>query len=179
VLGFVTVILIVSLYIDKSSIIGNGLHTDTAIKKGTRVGVIHGPVVIVHQFVGKLVEQSLNWIGIGRYSWINTKESPFKFINHSCDPNTFIQGKRVVIALKNIAAGEEVTMDYSLTEADPDYTVPGGCHCGSRKCRKVVGPIQSLTKEEYNSLKHIVNPQFQRIYKVEERRGHTPQRKAR
>jgi uncharacterized protein len=173
------VIDIVSLYIKKSRIIGNGLYTDKAIKKGERVGVIHGPVVIVHKFVGKLVEQSLNWIGIGRYSWVNTKESPFKYINHSCDPNTFIQGKRIVVALKNIAAHEEVSMDYSLTEADPDYTVPGGCRCGSRNCRKVVGPIQSLTREQYNLLKRIVNPQFRQIYEVDERHGHTPSAKRR
>ncbi len=167
-------IVIVSLYIKKSRIIGSGLYTDRAIKKGERVGVIHGPVVIVHKFVGKLVEQSLNWIGIGRYSWVNTKDSPFKYINHSCEPNTYIIGKRIVVALRNIAANEEVTMDYSLTEADPDYTVPGGCRCGSRKCRKVVGPIQSLTRAQYNALKPIITPHFRQIYEVDERRGHTP-----
>lgn len=167
-------VIIVSLYIKKSRIIGNGLYTDKAIKKGERVGVIHGPVVIVHKFAGKLVEQSLNWIGIGRYSWVNTKDSPFKYINHSCDPNTYIVGRRIVVALRNISAGEEVTMDYSLTEADPDYTVPGGCRCGAKNCRKIVGPIQSLTRRQYNSLKHLINPHFRRVYEVDERRGHTP-----
>jgi uncharacterized protein len=167
----------VTLYIKKSTIIGDGLYTDTSIKKGGRVGVIHGPVVIVHKFVGKLAEQSLNWIGIGRYSWINTKESPFRYINHSCDPNTYIVGKRTVVALKNIQADTEVTMDYSLTEADPDYVVPGGCRCGSQNCRKVVGPIYSLSKTEFNKKKHLVNFLFQRIYHVEEKAGHTPNTK--
>ncbi len=163
-----------SLYTKKSQINGKGLYTDQGIKKMERVGVIRGPIVIVHKFVGRLIQQSLNWIGVGRYSWIDTFDSPFRYINHSCEPNTYITGKRIVIALRDIQPDEELTMDYSLTEADPDYEIPGGCHCGTNSCRKRVGPVQSLTNKEYKKLKKIMPPKFQKIYEVERRMHRTP-----
>ena len=34
--------------------------------------------------------------------------------NHSCDPNLWMQNERTVCARRDIAAGEELTMDYAL-----------------------------------------------------------------
>jgi len=56
------------------------------------------------------------------------------FINHSCDPNCEtdqIRGKMWIIALRDIAPGEELTYDYNLYDGDDD--VP--CYCGSPHCR--------------------------------------------
>jgi SET domain-containing protein len=56
------------------------------------------------------------------------------FINHSCDPNCEtdqIRGKMWIIALRDIAPGEELTYDYNLFDGDDD--VP--CFCGSASCR--------------------------------------------
>jgi SET domain len=161
------------LYTQKSSINGHGLHTRTPLKKGERVGVIHGDVEIVRKFTPKLSEMSWNWIGIGRYSWINTKNSPFKYINHSCAPNTYISGKRQVIALKNIATDEELTMDYSLTEADPDFWLPGGCTCQAPTCRKKVGPVYSLSARDFQKHLKIITAPFKKIYEVEAKKHNT------
>jgi SET domain len=158
------------LYIKHSKINGSGLHTKVALKKGDRVGVIHGEVEIVRKFTPKLSELSWNWIGIGRYSWINTKNSPFRFINHSCTPNTYISGKRLVIALTNISAEEELTMDYSLTEADPDFWLPGGCTCKAGDCRRKVGPIYSLSVKDFKKRQRIITEPFKKIYEVELRK---------
>jgi uncharacterized protein len=155
------------LYTKKSKINGTGLHTKRPFKKEERIGVIHGNVEIVKKFTPKLSAISWNWIGIGRYSWINTKLSPFKYINHSCDPNTYIQGKRIVLALKPISADEELTMDYSLTEADPDFWLPGGCTCKSTNCRKKVGPVYSLSVAEFKKLKPRITAPFRKIFAVE------------
>ena len=64
-----------------------------------------------------------------------------RWINHACDPNceTDEQGGRVfIVALRNIAAGEELFYDYGLT-IDERYT-PAlkrryACHCGAPDCR--------------------------------------------
>lgn len=57
------------------------------------------------------------------------------FINHSCAPNAFMRevpGSQVMFfALRDIEAGEEITMDYR----DPEHPPPGGCRCGAEKCR--------------------------------------------
>ncbi len=63
-----------------------------------------------------------------------------RFINHSCDPNCDyrIEGRRVLIyALRDIAAGEELSIDYSFG-ADGEV-VP--CACGAPDCR---GRINAL-----------------------------------
>jgi SET domain-containing protein len=64
-------------------------------------------------------------------------QSPEKFINHSCDPNTYVKtfhGVRTVLAMKPIKKDEEITYDYAIN-GDNDGTFE--CHCGSRCCRGV------------------------------------------
>ena len=55
------------------------------------------------------------------------------FINHSCDPNAFIQampGEKVgIFARRDIRPGEELTIDYR----DPYH--PEVCKCGAANCR--------------------------------------------
>lgn len=33
------------------------------------------------------------------------------FLNHACEPNVGIQGQIVFVAMRNVAAGEELTLD--------------------------------------------------------------------
>ena len=63
---------------------------------------------------------------------------PERHINHSCEPNTFVKtraGKRHVLALKDIRAGEEITYDYLIN-------CHGGevwqCSCGAPGCRDII-----------------------------------------
>lgn len=61
-------------------------------------------------------------------------------INHSCRPNAFMRevpGRQVMFfALRDIAAGEEITIDYR----DPEHPPADGCRCGAERCRsKVAG----------------------------------------
>jgi SET domain-containing protein len=59
------------------------------------------------------------------------------FINHSCDPNVGFRGQVVYVAMRDIAAGEELCHDYAMERSD-DYRLD--CHCGSPLCRgKVSG----------------------------------------
>ncbi len=64
-----------------------------------------------------------------------------RFINHSCEPNceAVTERRRVFIqALKDIAAGEELTYDYNLTrdgQDDAEIEQRYACHCGARSCR--------------------------------------------
>lgn len=55
--------------------------------------------------------------------------------NHSCEPNTGYAGLDVV-ALRDIAGGEELTLDYAevLDEGSEPFT----CACGTSRCRGVV-----------------------------------------
>ncbi|HKV40994.1 MAG TPA: SET domain-containing protein-lysine N-methyltransferase [Blastocatellia bacterium] len=58
----------------------------------------------------------------------------FRFVNHSCSPNTFLRiiGVHVEFyALRRISAGEEITCDYLASHHDGRLS----CRCGSVRCR--------------------------------------------
>jgi uncharacterized protein len=59
-------------------------------------------------------------------------ESVMLFVNHSCEPNVGFGGNSVLIAMRDIEAGEELTTDYALFD-DSDDSIE--CHCGRLLCR--------------------------------------------
>jgi uncharacterized protein len=63
------------------------------------------------------------------------REGAMIFSNHSCDPNIGVQGQIVFVALRHIAAGEELTHDWATTD-DDDYSMT--CRCGAATCRGVI-----------------------------------------
>jgi SET domain-containing protein len=60
--------------------------------------------------------------------------NPARRINHSCAPNCEVQivrGRIWIVALRNLAPGEELTYDYSFDYAEwRDHP----CRCGAREC---------------------------------------------
>jgi hypothetical protein len=58
---------------------------------------------------------------------------PGDAVNHSCDPNCAMGGATQVVAMRDIAAGEELTFDYATSDGC-DYD-EFDCACGSTLCR--------------------------------------------
>jgi hypothetical protein len=67
---------------------------------------------------------------------------PWRFMNHSCEPNTRIERRRVW-AIRTIAPGEELTFNYNTTEWD--MAVPFECRCGSARCGGVIQGFRHLS----------------------------------
>jgi uncharacterized protein len=62
-------------------------------------------------------------------------QSPECYINHSCDPNSFVYSahrSRFLLAKRDLAAGEEILIDYALNAVDGDLWE---CRCGAPNCR--------------------------------------------
>ena len=62
-------------------------------------------------------------------------QSPERYINHSCDPNCFVYSanhERFVLAKRDLAAGEEILIDYAFNAVDGDEWE---CRCGAPNCR--------------------------------------------
>jgi len=59
------------------------------------------------------------------------------FVNHSCDPNGGMLGDSILVSMRKIKEGEEVTFDYSMTESDEDV-MNFKCLCGTAKCRGMI-----------------------------------------
>jgi uncharacterized protein len=60
------------------------------------------------------------------------REASMLYSNHSCNANLGIRDNVIFVAMRDIAAGEELTHDWCVTD-DDSYTVP--CRCGSALCR--------------------------------------------
>lgn len=56
------------------------------------------------------------------------------FLNHSCDPNSWMLDAVTLAARRPIAAGEEITADYALWLYEQDWSLDP-CRCGSPLCR--------------------------------------------
>jgi hypothetical protein len=66
-------------------------------------------------------------------------------INHACEPSAGIRLTRLgyrLIALRDIAVGDELTYDYSTYITSPRERLV--CACGSSRCRRLIGPFREL-----------------------------------
>ena len=62
--------------------------------------------------------------------------------NHCCDANVLDYGLDFGIAVRDIAAGEEVTGDYRTFFSDPSWQVQ--CACGTPGCVGLINPVNAL-----------------------------------
>lgn len=72
------------------------------------------------------------------------RDGSMLYTNHSCDPNLAIQGQIVLVAMRDIAPGEELTIDWATTD-DGDHEMQ--CRCGSAGCRGTVTGKDWMKKE--------------------------------
>jgi hypothetical protein len=59
-------------------------------------------------------------------------------MNHSCDPATLDFGLEFGVAVRDIAPGDEVTLDYRTFMNDPPWKVI--CNCRQENCQRVISP---------------------------------------
>ncbi len=130
------------LKVRTSHINGRGCFTLAPVKKRGRIGFYAGEVVRNKREITRRIRSQER---DGVILVISLHESlaidaavggnETQFINHSCQPNAFMQivGQEQVMffALRDIAANEEITINYR----DPNHPPPGGCRCGASTCR--------------------------------------------
>ncbi|HVU91461.1 MAG TPA: SET domain-containing protein [Jatrophihabitans sp.] len=57
-------------------------------------------------------------------------------LNHSCEPNIGWTATGELVAMRDIAADEELLTDYALHDDDPGFVLM--CHCETYRCRQVI-----------------------------------------
>ena len=149
--------------IAKTNYAGRGVFAVKNIKKGESLFMFQGLQVNDKEYARRLKCT----LQIGPNVWIDPTKAkdPFgRYINHSCSPNAGIKGKQKIVAMNDIQKGEEVTLDYSITDDDVLWKM--NCGCQSQKCRKIIKSIQFLPKELYKKYDLFI-PQFlQKFYKL-------------
>jgi SET domain-containing protein len=58
---------------------------------------------------------------------------PAELVNHSCDPNAGLSGQIALVAMRDIAAGEEICFDYAMSDGSPYDEFE--CSCETKFCR--------------------------------------------
>jgi len=116
-----------SVAIKKSKINGKGVFTKRDFKKG-EVILVWSPKFLTKLQVCKLTQTQKHYLYKEKNKYF-FMQSPEKYVNHSCNPNTKSKNKSD-IAIRNIKKGEEITSNYE--NGAPHITFK--CKCGSEKC---------------------------------------------
>lgn len=76
------------------------------------------------------------------------------YLNHSCQPNVgFVKGDLALVALRDIAAGEELLWDYSTSMNERGWSLP--CYCGCERCRGRIASYCDLSESWRKELRPI------------------------
>lgn len=130
----------VPMEVRASKIEGQGLFTKISLRRRQKIGEFTGERITWRE--GRKRAKIQKWIAIvevndGISIDAAHEINGFRFINHSCDPNTFMRviGERAEFyTLRQIKAGTELTVDYYPSHHDG--TLP--CSCKSPNCRQYI-----------------------------------------
>jgi hypothetical protein len=124
-----------------SAIAGRGVHAAEAIAGGEVVAVKGGHIVDGSAAAGlpEAIRDSAFPIGPDLFLAALTPgeyDGVMMRVNHSCEPNVGMGGNILLVSMRDIAPGEELTIDYALFLGDPGFAMQ--CRCGTAACRAVV-----------------------------------------
>jgi uncharacterized protein len=127
-----------------SGIQGMGVHAIEAIADGEVVAVKGGHIVDGAAVAGlpEAIRDSAFQIAADCFLATLTPDEHdgvMMRVNHSCGPNVGIGGNVLLVSMRDIAAGEELTLDYALFLTDPGFAME--CRCGAVACRGTVTGI--------------------------------------
>ena len=124
------------LFFKSSPIHGTGAFARHAISAGTRVIDYVGERIDKTESVRRCAANNHCIFSLGAAHDLDgaVEWNPARFINHSCDPNcdALCESERIwIVANRDIAAGEEVTFNYTY---DLEDYRKYACNCGSPSC---------------------------------------------
>jgi hypothetical protein len=95
-------------------------------------------------------------IQVGEAAHLTTRGA-WKAMNHACVPNVRIDlGERLMVAIRDIAAGEELCFNYNTTEWD--MAAPFTCGCGHRDCVGTIRGFRYLDRAQRLRIASLLSP---------------------
>ena len=123
--------------VDKSLIHGKGAYSVQSIPSKKKIGSLSGTIISKKEARKKAsLLQSVSIVELWNGNALDASSvyNELKFINHSCQPNTYMRnlGNHVEFyALRSIRKGEELTCNYGPTHHDGKKE----CRCGAPGCK--------------------------------------------
>ena len=163
----------------ESKIHGQGVFAKKAFRKGEILLEIDDsdPVLDRRKLTAEqeiFIDVFVTVDGKQKITWM---KSPERFVNHSCDPNTYVltdmrNGVRRVLALKDIRRGDELTWDYALNIWE-EWVGPVPCNCGAENCRGIIqGNYFTLPREIQRRYLPLLDEPFKKRFTEEIRSLH-------
>ena len=128
-----------TLEVRPSQIAEHGLFANDSLSAGDKVIRLGGRIVTDVELEEVFAEADRT----GRYvdtlhvdtdrHLVLPANSTAHFGNHSCDPNVWLDGPFDLVARRDIASGEEVTVDYATFSTMPSFAMT--CQCATTSCR--------------------------------------------
>jgi SET domain-containing protein len=125
-----------ALRVGRSRITGRGLFAGTVIPARAKIGEFEGEVIPIAEARRRAAGKRIVAI-VELQKWAidaSVTRRGFRYINHSCEPNTFTRLTRdraEFYALRRIRPGEELTVDYGESHHEGSLR----CRCGAKRCR--------------------------------------------
>ena len=119
---------------------GHGIVAIQPILKGDVICIWGGRIVDRKTLASLSVQERKHSLQVTDEYYLAplTSDEPPSYFNHSCNPNAGFNGQIILIAIRDIAPGEEVTFDYAM--CDGSSYDEFACLCRSHNCRgKVTG----------------------------------------
>ena len=89
-------------------------------------------------------------------------------LNHSCDSNLWMADDVTLVARRAIEPDEELTVDYALFTAQPDWVLDHECQCGAPDCRKTVTGndwrLPAVQQRYYPHFSPFLNRRIERLW---------------
>lgn len=117
---------------------GWGSYAVEPIEAGETVAAFGGcivPMAVLQTFSDDRQGRSIQ-VDADLYLVSGDTPDPGDMLNHSCEPNCGLLGQMLVVAMRDIVPGEELSFDYAMCDAS-DYD-EFRCLCGESTCREIV-----------------------------------------
>ena len=132
----------------KNSKNGAGVFANKNLEKGEVILEFHGELFTREELPKPYNEVEDHYLQIDNDLYMGPSGEADDFFNHSCDPNAGLSfaGKKIfLVAIENIADGDEITWDYSTTMNEDDWEME--CKCGSKSCRGRIRDFKYLPEK--------------------------------
>jgi SET domain-containing protein len=120
-----------------SKIDGYGCFAVAAFKKGRKIAEYVGEKISRREIARRVKNKRRIYVSNINSYWAidgSRQGNGTQFINHSCEPNCYskvVRGHILFFALRDIAPGEEILLDYGASY----HSDRKRCDCGAPSCR--------------------------------------------
>ena len=121
---------------------GRAVYAKAPIRAGETVAVFDGPF-LDENFTDWTDDLRNHAIQYAKNAWRDSIGIA-RYVNHSCEPNCGIKNYFSVVAMRDIAKGEQITWDYEMTEKSTWWRMH--CRCGTPSCRGKIGNYANMPR---------------------------------